>query len=295
METRPLGGDYAAEMLGPAIRGAPDPDQVAEIEAAMARYAVVVLRNQPVNDDEQIAFARAFGPLELPPSLNIRKADTLGRIRPELYDISNLDARGEIETADSTKRQFGKANAMFHTDSSFNTLPTKWSLLSARVVPEGGVCTDFIDMRLVYAALPDDTKARIEGLQAEHSLWRSRERAGFTTVTEEQRKALPPVAHPLVRIAADGRKSLYVGAHTSHIVDWPLEEGRALLDELYDFACQDRFLYRHVWKPDDLLIWDNRCTMHRAVPFDDMNEKRDMRRATINESGPEISGTATAA
>jgi len=295
LKTTPIGKYFAAEMSGAVFHAPPTPEEVAQIEAAMAKYAVVALRDQALSDEEQIAFSRAFGPLELPPNLGIRKFDTLDRIRPELFDVSNLDRNNEIENADSAKRQFGKANELFHTDSSYHRLPTKWSLLSARILPSGGGHTDFIDMRMVYAELPEDTKEKIESLQAEHSLWRSRERAGFAPASEQMRNAAPPVNQPLVGRAADGRKTLFLSAHASHVVGWPLEIGRELLEELYEFACRDeRFRYRHNWKPNDLLMWDNRCTMHRAVPFDDRSEKRDMRRATINESGPERSVTDAA-
>jgi len=289
MQTTPLGDLFAAEMTGPVFHSPPTPGQASEIEAAMTHYTVVALRNQEISDSEQIAFSRVFGPLELPPNLGIRKFDTLGRIRSELYDVSNLDNTGEIEKPDSAKRQFGKANELFHTDSSFHNMPTKWSLLSARMLPSGGGHTDFIDMRLVYEALAEDVKVEIEDLSAEHSLAQSRERAGFMEMTEAMKKLTPPVSQPLVNTAADGRKTLYLSAHASHIVGWPIDKGRALLEMLYEFACQDRFQYRHNWLPADLLIWDNRCTMHRAVPFDDRREKRDMRRATINESGLERS------
>lgn len=289
LQTRPLGRYFAAEIRAPAFHQPPTDEEASAIEEAMARFAVVALRNQEISDEEQIAFSRAFGPLELPPNLGIRKLDTLGRIRPELYDVSNLDKQGNIEAQDSSKRHFGKANELFHSDSSFNSLPTKWSLLSARLLPSGGGYTDFIDMRMVYAALDEDTKGEIDGLSAEHSLQHSRERAGFMDMTESMKQMTPPVAHPLVRTAADGRKTLYISAHASHIIGQPVDRGRRLLERLYSFACQDRFIYRHHWQKADLLLWDNRCTMHRAVPFDDLNEKRDMRRTTINEQGAERS------
>jgi alpha-ketoglutarate-dependent 2,4-dichlorophenoxyacetate dioxygenase len=278
-------------MSGAVFHSPPTPGQAHEIEAAMERHAVVVLRDQTIDDEEQIAFSRVFGPLELPPNLGIRDTVTLGRIRSELFDVSNLNGEGEIEDEDSLKRRFGKANELYHTDSSYNNLPTKWSILSARILPAGGGHTDFIDMRLVYENLPEETKARIDGLSVEHSLWRSRERAGFTPDNDAMRKAVAPAMHPLVRRAADGRKTLFLSSHASHITGWPVDQGRALLDELYDLACQERFHHRHDWRPGDLLMWDNRCTMHRAVPFDDLTEKRDMRRATINESGPECSAS----
>jgi alpha-ketoglutarate-dependent 2,4-dichlorophenoxyacetate dioxygenase len=285
---KPLGKHFAAEISGRVFRQPPDEEQVAEIETAMSQYAVVALRDQSLDDDQQIAFSRAFGPLELPPNLGIRKFDSLGRIRPELFDVSNLDNQGEIEKSDSPKRQFGKANELFHTDSSYHNMLTKWSLLSARVLPSGGGFTDFIDMRLVYAALPDDIKTQLDDLGVEHSLWRSRERAGFAPASAAMRDAAPPVVQPLTGTAADGRKTLYISSHAADIVGWPVNKGRVLLDWLYDFACEQvQYRYRHHWQPNDLLIWDNRCTMHRGVPFDERNEKRDMRRATINESGVE--------
>ena len=295
LQVKPLGKHFAAEMSGTVFHQPPNSEQIAAIEAAMCRYGMLALRNQAVNDEQQIAFSRAFGPLELPPNLGIRKFDSLGRIRPELFDVSNLNNKGEIEPNDAPKRQFGKANELFHTDSSYHNMPTKWSLLSARVLPKGGGYTDFIDMRMVYEAMPEEMTTQLDDLHAEHSLWRSRERAGFAPVSEAMRDAAPPVVQPLSGVAADGRKTLYISSHASHIVGWPRDKGRAFLDRLYDFACeQEQCRYRHHWQPADLLIWDNRCTMHRAVPFDDRHEKRDMRRATNNEAGTEYALTDSA-
>ena len=255
----------------------------------MAHYAVVAVRAQDISDEDHIRFSRAFGPLELPPDLGMR--DQKQRLRRELYDASNLDANGALLTADSPRRKYNVGNALFHTDSSFNDLPTKWSLLLAHELPPDGGNTEFVDLRAVYADLPDATKARLAGLVAEHYLWHSRERGGFTAVTDEMRQLMPPVQHPLVRTAADGRPTLYIGAHAAHIVGWPVDEGQGLLQELLTIASQRRYVYAHEWRDGDLVIWDDRCTLHRATTFDDLRHRRDMRRTTINEYGPERAST----
>lgn len=282
---------FAAELTGADLAKEPDRGLVDLVEATVAEYAVVVVRDQEhIGDDEHIRFSRAFGPLELPPNLNFvggRPGD-VRRFRPELYDVSNLNNDGEIESPEALKRTYAKGNELFHTDSSFNALPTKWSLLFAHIVPPEGGETEFVDTRIAYEALPADMKARVEGLMVEHNLWRSRERSGFTDI-EALKRSLQPVTHPLVRTSASGRKALYLGSHADHILGMPLEEGRALLDELVARAIEPQLRYVHSWRKGDLVIWDNRCTMHRATTFDYRNHKRDLRRTTINEYGPERS------
>jgi alpha-ketoglutarate-dependent 2,4-dichlorophenoxyacetate dioxygenase len=289
LTVRPLHPVFAAEVLGADLRLEPSPELVETIEQAMAEYAVVAVRDQQISDDDHIRFSRAFGPLELPPNLGMRPQK--GRLRRELYDASNLDEQGDLLTADSSRRRYNRGNELFHTDSSFNDLPTKWSLLLAHEVPPEGGNTEFVDLRAVYADLPTRTKARVEGLVAEHYLWHSRERGGFTAVTDEMRRLMPPVRHPIVRTAADGRPTLFIGAHASHIVGWPLDEGEALLEELLTIASQPRYVYAHRWRDGDLVIWDDRCTLHRVTSFDDLRHRRDMRRTTINEYGPERAST----
>jgi len=268
------------------------PNMAAAIEAAVDTHAVLVVRGQWLDDDAQLAFSRLFGPLELPPSLGIRTTAQVGRVAEGLFDVSNLDSDGEIESPDSPRRQFGKADQVFHTDSSFHALPTKWSLLSARIVPARGGETEFVDLRAAYAALPEAMKRRIATLSAWHSIWHSRARAGFALPPAEVRDRLPPVLQPLVRIAPDGRPTLFIGSHAAAIAGLDDAEGRALIDDLNDFATQPRFIYAHRWRAGDLVIWDNRCTLHRATPFDDINEKRDMRRTTIMEHGADRSAVA---
>ncbi len=239
---------FAAIITGIDVAREPDAETVRIVEDAMAEYAVVAIRGSAPTDDQHIAFSRGFGPLELPPDMKINTAGYKRRIDARLYDAGNLDPDGEIVAADSTRRRYSKGNELFHTDSSFNSLPTKWSLLLAHIIPPEGGNTDFIDTRAVYDALSEQMKAKVEGLVAEHNLWHSREKGGLTTITDEMKKAMPAVQHPVVRRSANGRKALYIGAHASHIVGWPIEQGRALLEELFAFATQERFIYSHTWQ-----------------------------------------------
>ena len=287
LSVQPLGPVFGAEILGADLTRAQTPDEVAAIRAAMDRYAVVVIRDADITDADQIRFSRQFGALELPPVLGVGAQ----RIARELYDVSNLTIDGEISPADATKRKFGKGDQLFHMDSSFNTLPTTWSLLSARIIPPVGGDTEFIDLRAVYEALDDETRDAIQDATAIHSIWFSRRLGGYE-VSPEMEAKLPAVEQKMVQTAPDGRPTIVAGAHAGAIVGKSDEEGQALLRRLIAFSKQERFRLVHTWKPHDLLIWDNRCTLHRATPFDDMAYKRDMRRTTLLESGPDRSAQA---
>jgi alpha-ketoglutarate-dependent 2,4-dichlorophenoxyacetate dioxygenase len=289
LTTNPLHPIFAAEMLGADLTVPPTKELVDAVEQSMATYGVTVLRGVKASDEDHIRFARAFGPLELPPGVTRFVARKERQIAKELFDISNLDENGEIIPYASERRKLGRATERFHTDSSFHTLPTKWSLLMGHIVPPEGGDTLFIDMRAVYDELPEETKAKIEHLTAVHDFWRGRELTGVTGVTDEMRATLPPVTQPMVRTLPYGRKALYIGGHTSGIPGWPEDEALKFLFDLYDFATQDKFIYRHKWRNGDLVIWDNRATMHAATPLTNDKYKRDMRRATVNEYGPEIS------
>jgi alpha-ketoglutarate-dependent 2,4-dichlorophenoxyacetate dioxygenase len=176
------------------------------------------------------------------------------------------------------------ANQLWHTDSSFKPVPGKVSFLSAHELPPSGGETEFADLRAAYDALDAATKAQVEGLVAEHSIFHSRSLIGYTDFTDEERAALPPVPQTLVRIhPGSQRKTLYLASHASHIIGWPVEQGRALLGDLIEFATQPRFVYRHHWQPNDLMVWDNRCTLHRGRPYDDAGHRRDMRRTTVED------------
>jgi len=286
MEINPLHPVFAAEMTGADCTN-PTPELVAAVEAAMAEHAVLCIREQDLTDEQHLAFARAFGPLELPGAYveGVRR-----RIAYGLYDASNLDMDGNIIEQNSLRAKFSKGNELFHADSSFNDLPSKWSMLRGVIVaPERGE-TETIDMRAVYDALPQAMKERIEGLEAEHSYFHSRRKAGAPVDMDEARANNPafPYLHavqPMVRTSANGRKTLFLGAHAYAVVGMEPEEGTALIEELLAFACQPRFIYAHTWRQGDVLIWDNRCALHRGTEFDYEKYKRDLRRANVNESG----------
>ncbi len=292
LSVRQIPAAFAAEILGADLRLGPERTLIAAVNAAVADYAVVVLRDQAIGDADQVRFSRAFGPLELPPQINLRGSIRRRRLGPELYDVSNIDENGDFLPAESLQLASNRANEEFHTDSSFNALPTKWSLLSARILPPFGADTQFVDTRAVYDALPAQLREKAQDAVAEHYFWKTRGRAGFGAITEEMHRAMPPVTHPVVRIIPEsGRRALYIGNHATHIVGWPRAEGERFLDELNGFATQSRFVYTHQWRPGDFVIWDNRCTIHRATAYDVFKYKRDLRRTTINEYGPETSST----
>jgi alpha-ketoglutarate-dependent 2,4-dichlorophenoxyacetate dioxygenase len=277
---------FAAEIEGIDAAN-PDADTVALVEAAMAEHAVVCIRGQSHIDDEQhLAFARAFGPLELPGL----KPHYGGRVAFGLYDVSNIGPDGEIISQDSPRAKIAKGNELFHADSSFNDLPSKWSMLRSVIVPPERGDTETIDMRAVYDALPQETKDRLTGLTARHNYFHSRRKAGAKV--DESNNPLAPhmrAEQPVVRISASGRPALFVGAHTESIDGLDEAESKALIEELIAFATQPHFIYAHKWRVGDILIWDNRCALHRGTEYDYLNHKRDMRRATINEAGEDRS------
>jgi alpha-ketoglutarate-dependent 2,4-dichlorophenoxyacetate dioxygenase len=272
---------FVGEIIGLDTAAPITPATIELVEAAMAQYAVCVIRDAARSDEDHIRFSRAFGPLELPPGGG-------KRIAPEIFDVGNLDPAGEIIPPNPNGPQAADFE-LFHTDSPCNTMPTKWSLLLAYVTPPEGANTEFVDLRAVYEDLPQETKDRVENLTAEHDIFHALEFKTGKTMSEDLRKAYPRTPHPLVRTSASGRKSLYLGWHAVGIVGWSVEEGRKLLDELYAFATQEKYVYSHKWRPGDLGIWDNRCAMHSATTFERYRYKRDVRRMTINEYGPEMS------
>ncbi|MGQ0546244.1 MAG: TauD/TfdA dioxygenase family protein [Betaproteobacteria bacterium] len=267
------------------IHGA-DLENPREIEKIMDRYAVAVLRGQHISDEQHIAFSRRFGELETSPHFGVGKAGKVRMRHPELFDVSNLDEDGNILAEDDRRRMFRLANEMWHTDSSFVPGGARYSLLHAMVVPSRGADTEFADMRAAHDSLPLEKRKLIDSLVVEHSTFYSRSLIGYRFTPEEltRRSATPQYlvqTHP-----ASGRKSLYLAAHASHVVGWPVEKGRALLRELTEHATQPRFVYVHKWRAGDLVIWDNRCTMHRATPFPDTNQRRDLRRTTVRGDLP---------
>jgi alpha-ketoglutarate-dependent 2,4-dichlorophenoxyacetate dioxygenase len=283
MMTRQVHPLFVGEVSGVDLRGPVDQEAVLDIVAALDRYAVLVFRDQCIDDDQQIAFSQRFGALEAPIG-TIRKDRKL-RLRKELSDISNLDENNNVRAASDRWRMMLLANELWHTDSSFRSVPAKISFLSAREIPPEGGETEFADLRAAYDALDDATKDRIEPLVAEHSIFYSRSLIGYSEFSDEERAALPPVPQTVVRThPGSGRKTLYLASHASHIIGWPIGEGRALLNDLIGFSTEPRFVYRHHWRVGDLVVWDNRCTLHRARPYDDARHRRDMRRTTVQDS-----------
>ena len=278
----PLHPQIGAEIRGVDLRRPVAPDVFATIDAAFNRHAVLVFPEQPLGDEQQIAFSRLFGPLETSPEYAGSKKSRLPH--REIADISNLDPEGRVMSAEDKRLLFNRGNQLWHTDSSFKYVPARCSLLSAREIPPAGGETEFADLRAAYDALPEARKQALEGLVAEHSIFRSRALIGFTEFNEEIHRELPPVPQLVVRRhAGSGRKTLYLASHASHIIGWPLEDGRRLIEELIAFATQPPFVYQHRWRVGDLVIWDDRCTMHRGRPYDDTRYRRDMHRTTVSD------------
>ena len=276
---RKLHQHFVAEVSPIDLRQVHDPDTLAEIRAGMDEYAVLVFRDQRFVDAEHLEFAQRFdGALHTKLGSSALVKNRFGN--EALGDISNLDENGEIMTTANRRRAYGLGNRLWHTDASFQDPPGRYSMLHAKVVPPAGADTEYADMRAAYDALPEEMKARLDGLRVHHSIAYSRQTLGFEFSAEEEDR-LKGAVHPLVRtIPRSKRRALYLASHASRIVDWPVPEGRLLLRDLIEHATQPRFVYRHRWSVGDLVIWDNRCTMHRATPFEDSKYKRELRRVT---------------
>ena len=272
---------FAAEVTGIDLTRPVSRDDIAAIEAGMDEYAVLVFPGQPLTDQQQLDFTRNFGELEGYNTPGHIRKQTESRLGPGMADFSNLDKSGAIMSDQDRVWFFKLGDRLWHSDSSFRPVPAKYSLLSGRIIPSWGANTEFADMRAAYDALDARTKAEVEHLVCEHSLAFSREAIGFTDLTPEERAAFRPVRQRLVRThPVTGRKSLFLSAHAGTIEGWTVPEARMFLRDLTEFATNERFVYSHEWRLNDLVIWDNRTTMHRARRFD-RNEVRDVRRTTL--------------
>lgn len=262
-----------------------DATAVAAIEAGMDEHAVLIFPAQDLTDDQQIAFSENFGPLENTAGGNVTKAHEL-RLNPRMADVSNLGKDGKPLARDDRRRMFNLGNQLWHSDSSFRATPAKYSILSGRIVSTAGGNTEFADMRAAYDALDDRTKSEVADLVCEHSLITSRGALGFDSLTDEERAMFKPVQQRLLRThPVTGRKSLYLSSHAGSILGWPVPEARAFLRDLNEHATQPGFVYVHKWEKFDLVMWDNRQTMHRVRRFD-ADQVRDMRRTTVAGDGP---------
>jgi alpha-ketoglutarate-dependent 2,4-dichlorophenoxyacetate dioxygenase len=271
---------FVGEVAGVDLTRPLDTDAVAAIEAGMDRFAVLVFHDQRITDEQQIAFTRNFGEIEDSAGGNITQPHQK-RLHPQMNDVSNLDVDHRPLARDDRRRMFNLGNRLWHSDSSFRAVPAKYSLLSGRIIATKGGNTEFADMRAAYDALDQETKAIVEDLVCEHSLMYSRGALGFTELSPQEQAMFRPVRQSLVRVhPVTGRRSLYLSAHAGTIVGWPVPEARTFLRDLNEHATQAAFVYVHRWRPRDLVMWDNRQTMHRVRRFDE-SEVRDMRRTTV--------------
>jgi alpha-ketoglutarate-dependent 2,4-dichlorophenoxyacetate dioxygenase len=291
LSIRPLTPAIGGEVTGIDITKPLKPEEVAAIEAGMDKYAVLVFPGQNLTDEQQMAFTVNFGPIEDARGGNVTKPQDK-RLVTGMNDVSNLGKDGKPLARDSRQRLFNIGNMLWHSDSSFRPIPAKYSLLSARVVNKKGGNTEFAHMGAAYEALDDDTKREIEDLVCEHSLMYSRGSLGFLDYTDEEKAMFRPVRQRLVRThPVTGRKSLYLSSHAGAILGMPMPEARMLLNDLKEHATQPRFVYVHKWTLYDLVIWDNRQTMHRVRRYDD-SQPRDMRRTTVAGSAPTVAQAA---
>jgi alpha-ketoglutarate-dependent 2,4-dichlorophenoxyacetate dioxygenase len=283
----PLHPVFAARVDGLDLSRPLAPAVVAAIDKAMDRHAVLVFPGQRFEDDQQLSFGRQFGEVEAVPTLVDQGRRRLSDNR--VNDISNLGVDGRILAADDRRRMYNLGNLLWHSDSSFKPTPAQYSMLHARVIPPEGGETEFADMRAAWDALPARKQAEIRDLVTEHSLIFSRAQLGFDEFTPEERERCTPVPQRLVRRhQGSGRLSLYLSAHIGRIQGWPTPEAMALIRDLTEFATQREFVYSHRWTVGDLVIWDNRCTMHRGRTYEDKIYPRDLRRVTLSDIAPTL-------
>jgi len=287
LQIRALHPLFAAEVTGVDLRQPPSAALASAIDAAMSRHGVLVVRDQRIDDDQQMSFARSLGLIEDAPAVVDAQLHRLAH--KQMVDISNLDLDGSILAADDRRRMFNLGNRLWHSDSSFKSTPAKHSMLHARVIPPDNPATEFADMRAAWDALDPSAQSRLMPMVCRHSLIYSRAQLGFEAFNETERQAFEPVRQRLVRRhPGSGRLSLYLSSHIGEVEGMPRPEGMAMIRDLIEHATQRTFVYAHAWQPHDLVIWDNRCTMHRARPFDDRNQRRDMRRITLKDTAPTL-------
>jgi alpha-ketoglutarate-dependent 2,4-dichlorophenoxyacetate dioxygenase len=294
IQLRPIQADFATEVAGIDLSQPIDAGTVDAIWDAIDRYAVLVFHDQRLTDTQLRDFAALFGPLEIG-----RGALQGGRRRlaiPQIGDISNLDEDNQVRARDDRRRLDSLGNRLWHTDASYMPVPVVLGMLHAVAVPPasalGGGETEFADMRAAYDTLPEPTRAEIDGLVVEHDIFWSRGQIGFTQFAPGEREKYPPSPQRLVRLhPGSRRKTLYLSAHASHVIGWPVADGRLLLLDLNTHATQRPFVYSHSWQVGDLVIWDNRCTMHRGRPHDE-SQPRDLRRATTLDTASTLEEAA---
>jgi len=271
--------DFAGEINGVDIRNGVTAAEANAIEEAIDHYAVLVFPDQQIDDDQQFAFSSHFGPMEQATGDVV--AHDKRRLSMRVNDISNLDKDGNVLKRDDRTRLFGLGNMLWHSDSSFKSVPARYSLLSARVIPSAGGFTQFADMRAAWDKLDSDMQHEAKEMVCQHSQLFSRASLGFEDFTEAERREWQPVEQRLVRRHPRSKRlSLFLSAHIGAINDWPVPEARLYIRDLTEHATQPEFVYTHKWKPWDLVMWDNRSTMHRARRYDH-TQPRDLHRTTV--------------
>lgn len=292
LQIRQLGPGFVGEASGLDLTKPLTPADIAAIDAGMDKYAVLIFHGQDFTDDTQLAFTQSLGPLETAVGFNIRVAGDQRLASPHFADVSNLDKDGKVFQRDDRRWQFAIGNRLWHSDSSFKAIPAKYSLLHARALPSKGGNTEFADMRQAWDSFDQETKDLCEPLICEHSQMYSRAKLGFTQFSAEELPRFKPVLQRLVRThPSTGRKSIYLSSHAGKIVGWPEPEAKAFLMDLTEKATQREFTYSHKWQVGDLVMWDNRSTMHRSRPFP-ASEPRDVRRTTLMGDAPTVAQNA---
>jgi alpha-ketoglutarate-dependent 2,4-dichlorophenoxyacetate dioxygenase len=284
--------DFAAEIGGVDLREPIDHDTVAAISDAINHAGVVVFHDQFITDKQQQAFSRNFGELET--TVRAYRKDFVPRLDIHMADVSNLDANNRVLPKNDRRRLNALGNRLWHSDSSFKRIPARFSLLSAHAIPGEGGETQFADMRAAWDTLPRSMQHRVEGLICEHTQLFSRAKIGFSDWAPEEIEKMAPVPQVLVRThPGSGRKSLFLSSHAGRIRGMEEPEARLLLMDLIEHATQPRFVYTHRWHAGDLVMWDNRCTMHRAREYDE-TQVRDMHRTTVSDGVPTVMEQAAA-
>jgi alpha-ketoglutarate-dependent 2,4-dichlorophenoxyacetate dioxygenase len=290
VSVEPMHPVFVGRVTGVDLREPLEDTVIAATEAAINRFGVLIFPGQFISDAQQMAFSRRFGELET--TVKAYRTDFVPRLDPRVSDISNLDHDNKVRPKDDRQRLNALGNRLWHSDSSFKRVPARFSLLSARVIPADGGDTRFADMRAAWDALPGRMKARLDGLICEHTQLFSRAKIAFTDWSEEERVKMAPVPQVLVRThPGSGRKSLFLSSHAGRIRGMEEPEARVLLMDLMEHATQREFVYSHRWTAGDMVMWDNRCTMHRAREYDD-SQVRDMHRTTVSDGRPTVAEAA---
>lgn len=292
IKVKQLGETFFAEVEGVDMTGPLDDTTVADIRAAFNEYGVLLFRGQDIDDAQQTAFSERFGRLEVGPGL-LKRGPKIAMKQGKhgvVANMSNVGPDGGLIAPDSIRARFVAADQLWHSDSSFKPVPALASLLHCREIPPEDGETEFADERAGWDALPEAHRRELDGLIVEHDLKYSRHQVGFTEFNQEELDAWPSVQQQLVRTHEEtGRKNLYVGSHASRIIKHPdPDAGRALLVELTEHTTQPAFVYRHSWTVGDLVMWDNRCTLHRGRPYDMTKYRRTLHRTTVTGLGPTV-------